>query len=452
MANLINLSQVRQDQLVNAINTPINTATGLLYQIITGQQLTSGQFDSRYVKNTGNEPVSGVKAFVNRPTFANTGLLASGEKLSLSQTGSLYPSGNVSGFTPISVTGSNPVLNATFSGVGGAQVILSGNSMILVSGGAGTSVGGAGSGVSLLVATGSINSGGFTGNVLLSGAGDVTITTGDQAQRVIVISGNTGAYANFVTVGNTTLVRSIQTTGNFPSGIVSGSVVISGAGVTTVTTGAAGQIVISGDGVKTLQTTGAYPSGSVSGNVLVSGAGSVSVTTGVNGNLIVVSGTAGSANTGELTGVFYPLTSNPAGYISNTGLVTGLVTGIRNDVNFFFPVVITGTSLQEAFTSTNFTTTGWAIGCINTGRGGAHFTSGASGAILQYPLSGRFLQRATGGSTSLISNFSFDSGLLYKELLLPNTVLVTGRNRVGIDIFSGLSGIAGVTFSIFGFY
>ena len=533
MANLINLSQIRQDLLNDFVQVRVTSGTGSLFTLITGNQITTGTFDNRFVHLTGNETVSGIKAFVSRPTFANTGLLASGEPLSLSQTGKLYPSGNPSGFTPISVTGSTPVLNATLTGIGGAQVIVSGSN-ILVSGGAGGSVGGAGSGVSLLTATGSINSGGFTGNVLLSGAGNITTFTGNQAQKVIVISGDTGSYANFVTVGNTTLVRSIQTTGNFPSGIVSGSVVISGAGVTLVTTGAAGQIVISGDGVKTLQTTGDFPSGIVSGSVIISGLnGNTAVTTGAAGQL-VISGNTGffalttnlqatgsnlqgqitSLSTSSATGqavIFdsgiqqgvtrqsfsFPINFNLPPYVitqvknlgnTGAGVPTVYVSGVTTSgfsgvydlpfnttgytltiyaasgafaplsisptqvrgVSFFSSFSITGNFLQEAIIPTQMTVTGYAIGVTTSGVGGAHQNSGASGLILQYPMTGNFYTRDQSNVTTTITGFTFDSGILFKSSGITSTT-VPALNRVGLSIVSGLSGVANISFSLNGY-
>lgn len=146
----------------------------------------SGALDKKFLHNTGDENITGIKYFASRP-FVGTGISGM-----ISGTGVLL-SGEA---TAIKVTGSATLNVATLTGIGGAQVMLSGSN-ILISGGAGGAGGGAGSGVSLLVATGSTNSGGFTGNVLLSGAGNVTAFTGTS--RVIIVSGNTGAYANFIT-------------------------------------------------------------------------------------------------------------------------------------------------------------------------------------------------------------------------------------------------------------
>jgi hypothetical protein len=292
-------------------------------------------------------------------------------------------------------------------------VILSGNS-VLISGGASSSVGGAGSGVSLLVATGSINSGGFTGNVLLSGAGNVTTFTGNPLQRLIVVSGNTGAYANFLTAGNVGGVRTIQTTGAYPSGIISGSVLISGVtNNIAVTTGAAGQIVISGD-------TGVF---ALSNNLQATGGN-------LQSQLLSLSG---SITGGSLV------------------VQTGLLTGVKNDISFYTPFVTTGLFLQETFVSNVMFITGYSIGAVTSGVGGAHMTSGASGAILQYPMVGELYHRTTGNSTGLISSFTFESGITYKKFTVAN--FATSREgRVGLSIFSGLSGLSNVTFGIFGIF
>lgn len=517
MANLINISQIRQDQLSGFFQTPLTSATGVLYTYITGNAVQTGTFDNLFVHKTGVETISGVKTFDSRPIFAGTGFLISGEPLSQSQTGQLtgyfYPrSGNPSGYTSVSVTGSNSIFVANFTGVGGAQIILSGFN-ILISGGAASAGGGggAGSGVSFLAATGSINTGGFTGNVLLSGAGNLTTFTGNNASRLIVISGDTGAYGNFVslsqtggflTLGNVGGVRAITATGSYPSGIISGAFYLSGIGNITVTTGVNNGIVISGDtgaysnfvtpsqtgllaSSGNLQATGSNLQGQINtlssqsstGQAVIFDSGiqiNVSrqsfmfpitfnlppyvvtqikhigpsggnpVTVGVSG--VTTSGFTGIFNTGIST-TGYSLTIYAASGAFAPTVISP--TNVRG-VSFFTSYAITGNFLQEAFIPTQLNLTGYTIGCTSTGVGGAHQNSGASGLILQYPLTGSFYQRDSNNNTSTITGFTFDSGIFFKVSGFVSTI-VTGLNRVGLSVVSGLSGIQNLTFSLNGF-
>lgn len=334
MPNQIHLNQIRQDLLNDFVNTRISSATGTLFSIVTGQQVTTGQFDDRYVNVTGNEPVSGIKSFDSRPLVSGTGVLLSGEPLAVKQTGVLASSGNLqetgrnlqnqidtisgitgtytgifyprtgnpSGFTQVKVTGSNSLQFVNITGIGSVRTILSGTNTILISGdpiGMGTNT----TGVMSVGAIGSVNTGLFTGHIILSGGGNITVFTG--VNNRIHISGDTGAYANFLTIGAVAGVVSLIATGYFPSGRVSGNAVISGADSVRVYTGVNGSIVVSGLplGVSSLAATGTVNTGFFTGNILLSGAGNITIYTGTN-PLIIISGDTSSFITTGQTGVF----------------------------------------------------------------------------------------------------------------------------------------------------
>jgi hypothetical protein len=427
MSNLIHLNQLRQDLLNDFVNTRISSATGTLFSTVTGQQVTTGQFDRIFVHLTGNETISGQKAFDRRPTLSGTGFLLSGEPLSVNQTGLLASSGNLgatganlqnqinaisgftgnytgmfypltgnpSGFTQIKVTGSNSLLFGNFTGIGSARVILSG-STILISGdpiGMGLFT----TGVTSLGATGSINTGLFTGNIVLSGGGNITVFTG--ANNTIHISGDTGAYANFLTLGTTAGVISLTTTGTFPSGRVSGSVFVSGADSVRVYTGANNSIVVSGIpiGVRSIGATGTVNTGFFTGDILLSGAGNVTVLTGVSPLLIISGNTSSFVTTGQTgtlasSGNLFATGSNLQNQINRiTGSSCLFDSGIQTNITrqtFLFPILFaqpptvftqlkylgnTGTSsptigisgiTTSGFTgvyNTGFTTTGYAL-------------------------------------------------------------------------------------------
>jgi hypothetical protein len=427
MSNLIHLNQLRQDLLNDFVNTRISSATGTLFSTVTGQQVTTGQFDRIFVHLTGNETISGQKAFDRRPTLSGTGFLLSGEPLSVNQTGLLASSGNLgatganlqnqinaisgftgnytgmfypltgnpSGFTQIKVTGSNSLSFGNFTGIGSARVILSG-STILISGdpiGMGLFT----TGVTSLGATGSINTGLFTGNIVLSGGGNITVFTG--ANNTIHISGDTGAYANFLTLGTTAGVISLTTTGTFPSGRVSGSVFVSGADSVRVYTGANNSIVVSGIpiGVRSIGATGTVNTGFFTGDILLSGAGNVTVLTGVSPLLIISGNTSSFVTTGQTgtlasSGNLFATGSNLQNQINRiTGSSCLFDSGIQTNITrqtFLFPILFaqpptvftqlkylgnTGTSsptigisgiTTSGFTgvyNTGFTTTGYAL-------------------------------------------------------------------------------------------
>jgi hypothetical protein len=444
MPNRIDLNQIRQDQLNTFVNTRIESSTGTLFSQITGSALTSGFFDDRYINVTGNELVTGAKSFFSRPQVSGTGILLSGEPLSVGQTGLLassgslqatgqnlqtqintiggitgtytglfYPrTGNPSGFTQIKVTGSNALTIGNFTGVGSARVILSGSS-ILISGDP-LGMGLFSTGVTSLAASGTINTGLFTGNLILSGGGNITVFTG--ANNTIHISGNTGAYANFLTLGATAGVVSFNTTGFFPSGRVSGNVVISGTDSTRVYTGENGTIIVSGIpiGLRSIAATGIINTGFFTGDVLLSGAGNITVLTGVR-PLIVISGDTTSFVTTGQTGAFATssnLTLTGANLQNQLNRITGssclFDSGIQTNTTrqtFLFPITFaqppfvftqlkylgnTGTSsptiaisgvTTTGFTgvyNTGFTTTGYALSIWATSGANAWSQSAGS--------------------------------------------------------------------------
>ena len=266
------------------------------------------------------------------------------------------PSGYISSTSgTLTLTGATGILNGQLliGSTGDSAFIqgsLGGSSGIFVQSGSGSLIIGADSTLVRTSQTGGFGGGNVqvTGatvsNPNFTGAGNVTVYTGGG--NLVVVSGNTGAYANFVTLsqtgnvvntsqtggfltlGNVGGVRTIQTTGAYPSGFASGSVVISGISIIGITTGAAGQIVISGDtgaygnfvslsqtgnvvntsqtggfltlgnvgGVRTIQTTGTFPSGFASGSVVISGISIIGVTTGAAGQIVVSGDTGAYAN------------------------------------------------------------------------------------------------------------------------------------------------------------
>lgn len=186
-------------------------------------------------------------------------------------------------------------------------------------------------------------------------------------------------------------------------------------------------------GVVGIQSESIYISGSgvnyVSGNYvfITSGTNYVSGDVTINGGTNTISGDVASISGG-------------------TNILSG---SVKVALSFWMEYPFSGLYQQEFFVSDPITFTGYKIGAIYSGRGPAYLSSGVSGVPLWGPLSGSYYQRSTGNQVTNIVDFSFTSGIIYKESGDYN-VTISGGNRVGINIYSGLSGLQSVTFGIFG--
>lgn len=132
-------------------------------------------------------------------------------------------------------------------------------------------------------------------------------------------------------------------------------------------------------------------------------------------------------------------------YLEDSGRVYNHVT-----ISQYYDYIYTGLNNNETWVYDALTITGWRIGAIASGTGPAHFSSGSSGTPIMTPLTGNWYQRGTGNTTGLIAQFSFNSGVIYLQNSV-NNITVSGLSRIGLNLFSGLSGIQGVTFSLFGY-
>ncbi len=84
----------------------------------------------------------------------------------------------------------------------------------------------------------------------------------------------------------------------------------------------------------------------------------------------------------------------------------------------------------------DFIFTGYAVGA---------YVSGTHGR-----LSGTFYQRNQNNIKTQIVPFSFESGMFFSGKG-GFTQTVSGMNRVGLDLFSSMTGVTGVTFGLFGY-
>lgn len=159
----------------------------------------------------------------------------------------------------------------------------------------------------------------------------------------------------------------------------------------------------------------------------------------VNGTGVLLSGEASAVNTGSLTGVFYPLNSNPSGYITGVDLsayVTGSVVRPSETGNFitvsqtgaFYPIsnpsgFITGVDLSSYVTTgqTGQFVTGSVVRPSETGN---FITTGQTGQFVWTGATGSFV---TTGQTGvfLVSGSAVDTIHLY------------GKNDQGTTIYKG---------------
>jgi hypothetical protein len=87
---------------------------------------------------------------------------------------------------------------------------------------------------------------------------------------------------------------------------------------------------------------------------------------------------------------------------------------------------------------------------VSSGLGPIHLSSGFSGTVLVNQMTGSIYQRTTGNVVSEIAPFSFNSGINSKFSAGFN-IPITGLNRIGLSLYSGLSGIRGLTLMVAGF-
>ena len=122
--------------------------------------------------------------------------------------------------------------------------------------------------------------------------------------------------------------------------------------------------------------------------------------------------------------------NGPIGSFINSGTLTGSFF----DSSFFIDIPYTGLNVMEGFVSHSGILTGYVLG--------SH-TAGTSGI-----LSGSIYTRDTDNTKTTLLNFSMNTGELFK------TGIITGNfnplYRIGVDLYSGLSGMRGLTIGIFG--
>ena len=126
----------------------------------------------------------------------------------------------------------------------------------------------------------------------------------------------------------------------------------------------------------------------------------------------------------------------PLGYFINSGQITGNFTNL----SFYLSPVATGLDLAESFVTRTFYYTGFALGAVTTG------TSATNGGIL----TGRIYQRETNNNKIILQTFTFGSGQFFKRSG-DFSFIITGDNRIGVDITNTLNNIDKFSVGIYGF-
>lgn len=187
-----------------------NTVSGLLSGYVTGSVvrpsetgsfLTTSTADIRYVLLTGNQTISGVKAFVSRPTVNGTGVMLSGEAVSV-------PTGELTGaFYPLNSNPSNYVTGSVVRPSETGSFITSSQTGAFYA---------------------SSNPSGYITGVDLSNYATILYTTGisgDLQQQITALNNQTGSYVldsetgNFITTSQTGAFYASSNPSGFITGI-----------------------------------------------------------------------------------------------------------------------------------------------------------------------------------------------------------------------------------------
>lgn len=390
---------------------------------------TSGWANGTYLAATGLVPASGQLAFNLYATGSGLYTLMvnqSGQavndyatKSALMNTGAVL----LARAAIVTVTGSSAITGANLSGLGGTQVVWLGN-QIIISGG----VGGGGGGSNLSVTGSSAIT-----SPNLTGGGNVTVSY-DGVYVMISGTASTAGTPNTVT-----------TTGAY---VLAGTYTFSGSPFVPIPTqpsGAANILFVSGaSGVlsaRDLAISGALQTligagGGGSNTYNITGTGVVSVYSNASGNITntfnITSGNTNVTSTGTTTNTF-----NQSGGVLNNNFNISGVTGNFVNMAFWFDSTTLATGLNniEAMVGRSFTFTGYGIGVINTGTQGF--------------FSGSLYQRTQLNTKTNFIDLSLNSGVQFKANGGFNQI-VSGLNRVGLDIYLIGTGITGLSIGVFG--
>lgn len=450
----------------NFYSRPTVNGTGVLLSGEGGAAVNTGSLTGAFYPLNSNPSgyLTGVD-LSNYVTKSSTGSFVTtgqtGVFITSSQTGQFVSTGSTGSFITTSQTGQFVWTGSTGNFTTGAVVRPSDTGIFITTGQTGQFVTG---NIVRPSETGSFITASQTGTFYpisnpsgyITGV-DLTNYVTKSSTGVFVTTGQTG---NFITATQTGQFVSTGATGNFVTGSVvrpneTGSFITSSqtgvfypisnpSGYITgvdlsnyVTSSQTGQFVWTGD-------TGNFSTNSsvvlLTGNQVVSGVKDFASRPTVNNIPILLSGEgggSGAANTGDLTGVFYPLNSNPSGYITGvdlsnyvtqsstgsfvtTGQTGDFVTGsvVRPSETGSF---ITSSQTGQFYAASNpsgYSTTGYVIGVSGYLQNQISFVR--TGGVSDYYVALTGAQNIS-GEKSYYNNSIFKSGINLSGKLLFDT-------------------------------
>lgn len=448
-ANLAASGANLQTQL-NIVNSNSGNLTGQFYPrfanpsgyltgIVAGTSVTvQNNNNGTFTINSTASGGSGSSVLITGQSVSNPNFTGAGNvSVTTGSNGTVYISGNTgvyANFTQNSVTGNFATannLNTTGATLQGITNIISGN---LNS-----------TGSNLLNQINTINSltGSFTSlyvtgrnlNVAnLTGAGNVVVTTGSNG--LVFISGNTGAYANFITpsqTGSYATAVNLAATGSTliqVTNIISGNLNSTGSSlltqinsINTITGGFANQFY------PRLTNPSNFVSGQ-SGIIIGNGTGAI-----LNGQLLIGTASGNAFEQGNLyalTGLITVSGSGSLGVgVDVTKTVTGLVAGSNVNISTNGSGLYTiNSTASGAGGAGNITGINGLTGAITlTGRGGVTVYTGASGII------------NISGSVSGSSGFLYVDGF---SGIIPNGQILIGSSGDNAFIQGDIKGLSGI--------
>jgi hypothetical protein len=337
--------------------------------------------------------------------------------------------------TAVNVTGGAPMLFANLSGIGGFQIFQSGDSTILFSGAPNTSGDLTGAFYPLYANPANYATSGDITNLSGVLSGQIHNTGESLLALINAVSGQSPLNVVYTT-GNQ-LISGEKTFNNLTTFLKSGIIFTTGPDIFSVNLG----------GVKSSPDLTVYQFGLVTSNQIHIGSGQL--TYGPTGAQLISLDWVNKQLTGNWQTNTLPSLS---GHLVNKGyLESGIRPYNQFSANFFLQYAsITGSGLNEFWISNPVILTGIRAASTTIGSGALYFSSGTSGTPINVPFSGEIFQISTSNNRTTSFGFSYETGLTYKEIAVPNVIL-SGFSRIGITARSGISGAANFDVGLFGY-
>jgi hypothetical protein len=271
---------------------------------------------------------------------------------------------------------------------------------------------------------------GQSGIVNIGVTGNLTITS---VSGLITISGNTGDLVNAfypLQANPSGYVRS--TSGNVTvqggATILNGQLLIGSSGdnafIQGNLTGTSGIVITSGSGTLGIGLNYNTVKSNLTGTFITGLVAGTSITVANNGDSTwtINSTASGSANTGELTGVFYPLNANPSGYARG---VSGVLT-VTDSSQIYDGQLLIGSSGDNAFIQGGITAGSGIVIVSGSGRLTIHATATGGGSANTGELTGAFYPLHSNPSGYLPGSWEVMTGTVLNTSKYISSLALTG--------------------------